>query len=144
MTGRFLTTVALAGVLGLAAAACGGGGGSAADADLQIDLADFSIELSTDTVPSGSVLFAASNAGPTTHEFEVFSVPDGVDLAEIPIADDVADVEGAGLKVVDEIEDIVAGTSAELTLNLEPGSYAVVCNLPEHYAQGMYAAFTVE
>ena len=110
---------------------------------MQIDLADFSIELSTDTVAAGDVTLAAENAGPTTHEFEVFSVPDGVDLAQIEIVDDVADVDSAGIVVIDEVEDIVAGTSAELNLTLEAGSYAIICNLPEHYAEGMHAAFTV-
>ncbi len=129
-----------AGVLALGATACGGG----EDADLQIDLADFSIELSTDTLPAGDLTLSASNAGPTTHEFEVFSVPPDTDLDAIEIADDVADVDSAGLTVIDEVEDIVAGTTAELNLSLEPGTYAVICNLPEHYAQGMHASFTVE
>ncbi|HEY7667657.1 MAG TPA: plastocyanin/azurin family copper-binding protein [Actinomycetota bacterium] len=131
-----------AGVLVLSAAACGGG--SDEDADLQIDLADFSIELSTETLPAGDLTLSASNAGPTTHEFEVFSMPADVDLGAIEIADDVADVDAAGLTVIDEVEDIVAGTTAELNLSLEPGTYAVICNLPEHYAQGMHASFTVE
>jgi uncharacterized cupredoxin-like copper-binding protein len=125
-----------------AAAACGGG--DASEADLQIDLADFSIELSTDTLPAGDLSLSASNAGPTTHEFEVFSMPADTDLDAIEIVDDIADVGAAGLTVIDEVEDIVAGTTAELDLSLQPGSYAVICNLPEHYAQGMHASFTVE
>jgi uncharacterized cupredoxin-like copper-binding protein len=129
-------------VLALGAAACGGGGTD--DADLQIDLADFSIELSTDTLPAGDLTFAASNAGPSTHEFEVFSMPADTDLDQLEIVNDVANVDAAGMTVVDEIEDIVAGTSAELNLSLEPGTYAVICNLPEHFAQGMHASFTVE
>jgi uncharacterized cupredoxin-like copper-binding protein len=129
-------------VLALGAAACGGGGTD--DADLQIDLADFSIELSTDTLPAGDLTFAASNAGPSTHEFEVFSMPAETDLDQLEIVNDVANVDAAGMTVVDEIEDIVAGTSAELNLSLEPGTYAVICNLPEHFAQGMHASFTVE
>ena len=53
-------------------------------------------------------------------------------------------MRAAGMTVVDEVEDIVAGTTAELQLSLEPGTYAVICNLPEHYAQGMHASLTVE
>jgi uncharacterized cupredoxin-like copper-binding protein len=123
------------------AAACAGGG---EDADLRIDLADFSIQLSTDTLAAGDLTFAAMNAGPTTHEFEVFSLPADTDLNALEIVDDVADTDAAGMTVVDEVEDIVAGTTAELNLSLEPGTYAVICNLPEHYAQGMHASFTVE
>ncbi|MFN8232518.1 MAG: plastocyanin/azurin family copper-binding protein [Actinomycetota bacterium] len=126
----------------LAGAACGGGGSD--DADLQIDLADFTITLSTDTLAAGDLTFAATNAGPTTHEFEVFTMPADTDLDSIEIVNDVADVDAAGMKVVDEVEDIVAGTTAKLNLSLEPGDYAVICNLPDHYAQGMHASFTVE
>jgi uncharacterized cupredoxin-like copper-binding protein len=131
-----------AGGLMLGAAACGSRASD--DADLQIDLADFSIALSSDTLPAGDRTLAASNAGPTTHEFEVFSMPADVELGAIEIVDDVADVDAAGLTVIDEVEDIVAGTTAELNLSLEPGTYAVICNLPGHFAQGMHASFTVE
>jgi uncharacterized cupredoxin-like copper-binding protein len=141
MVGRNVLVV-LTGLLTLGASACSGSDSS--EADMQIDLADFSIELSTDTLPPGDLTLSAENAGPTTHEFEVFSVPDGVDLDQIEIVDDVADVDAAGLVVIDEIEDIAAGTSAELSLNLEVGSYAIICNVSEHYAQGMHASFTVE
>jgi uncharacterized cupredoxin-like copper-binding protein len=48
------------------------------------------------------------------------------------------------LEVVDEVEDIAPGTSAPLNLTLDPGSYAVICNLPGHYANGMHTTFTVE
>lgn len=131
-----------AGALVVTGAACSGGGSD--DADLQIDLADFSIDLSPDTLTAGDLTLAASNAGPTTHEFEVFSMPADTDLDALEIVDDVADVDAAGMTVVDEVEDIVAGTTAELNLSLEPGTYAVICNLPEHYGQGMHASFTVE
>ena len=36
-----------------------------------------------------------------------------------------------------------AGASASVTLKLKPGSYALVCNLPGHYASGMHSNFTV-
>jgi Sulfocyanin (SoxE) domain len=36
------------------------------------------------------------------------------------------------------------GESKTLELNLEPGKYALVCNISGHYAAGMYADFTVK
>ena len=56
----------------------------------------------------------------------------------------VVDEEGEGLELVDEIEDIEGGSSQSLTVNLDAGSYVLICNLPGHYAQGMHAGFTVE
>ena len=38
-------------------------------------------------------------------------------------------------------EAILTGT--ELTVNLEAGAYALICNLPGHYAEGMVTEFTV-
>ncbi len=135
-------SLTLVGLLVLGVAACSGGDSS--EADMLIDLADFSVELSTDSLAAGDVTLVAENAGPTTHEFEVFSLPDGVDLEQIEIVDDVADFAAAGLVLIDEVEDIVSGTSAKLKLTLEPGSYAIICNLPEHYEAGMHAGFSVE
>ena len=36
-----------------------------------------------------------------------------------------------------------AGTTKTLTIDLAPGHYAFVCNLPGHYGQGMHTDFTV-
>ena len=58
------------------------------------------------------------------------------------MTDNVADF-GDGT-IVDEVENIAPGIGADLTATLEPGTYAVVCNLPEHYGQGMHADLTVE
>jgi uncharacterized cupredoxin-like copper-binding protein len=142
MTRRLsVITIGLALVVSLAASACSG---ENSNADLQVDLADFSIDLSTDSVTAGELTINAANSGPSTHEIEVFSVPEGVDVGAIEIVDDVADVDSAGLELVDEVDDIVAGSSSELTLSLESGSYAVICNLPGHYGEGMHASLTVE
>jgi uncharacterized cupredoxin-like copper-binding protein len=77
-----------------------------------------------------------------THEFEVFVVPEGVDADNLPMDGDVATADET-LEVVDEIEDIAPGTSATLNLNLDAGTYAVICNLPGHYANGMHTTFAV-
>jgi uncharacterized cupredoxin-like copper-binding protein len=111
---------------------------------VRITLRDFEIELSETNLDGGELSFMATNEGPSVHEFEVFSVPDGVDAERLPVSDSVADTEGEGLEVIDEVEDIAPATTASLLLSLEPGTYAVICNLPGHYEQGMHAAFTVE
>jgi len=69
------------------------------------------------------------------------------DLAEdqLPVKDDgnEVDEEGEGLTAVDEQEDIAANSSATLTVDLQPGTYVVICNLPGHYKLGMHATLTV-
>ena len=45
--------------------------------------------------------------------------------------------------VVDEIEEIPAGSTENLTVDLTAGHYALICNLEGHYRMGMQADFDV-
>ena len=92
------------------------------------------------TIPAGEVTFDASNQGAEIHEFEI--VKTDIPAGDFEVTAVVADF-GDG-EIVNEVEDIAPGTGANLTVNLPAGTYAVVCNLPEHYSQGMHADLTVE
>src|SRR4029453_625430 len=95
-----------------------------------------------DRASAGDVTFDVTNDADQTHEFVVFQT----DLApdQLP-TDDGGDVDeaGEGVELVDEIEDIEGGSTQSLTVNLDTGSYVLICNLPGHYAQGMHTGFTV-
>jgi uncharacterized cupredoxin-like copper-binding protein len=145
---RFLVTVgAIAFAMGMAA--CSSDSSSSAGSESSSDSSmgesigsdekDFSITLDTSTTQAGEVTFNISNAGPSTHEFVVVKS----DLAPdaLPVSDGV--VEEDALDAIGEQEDIAANTSTDLTLTLDAGSYIVICNLPGHYEQGMYAGLTV-
>jgi uncharacterized cupredoxin-like copper-binding protein len=58
-------------------------------------------------------------------------------------ADETLVEEGGELEPVDEIEDIGDGDDPDLTVDLQPGSYVIICNVELHYKQGMRTAFTV-
>ena len=45
--------------------------------------------------------------------------------------------------MVDEAEDIAPSTTATLPIDLEAGSYVIICNLPGHYQQGMNVGLKV-
>jgi uncharacterized cupredoxin-like copper-binding protein len=84
----------------------------------------------------GALTFTVVNEGTIEHEMVVIKTDEGAaNLA----TDGEADETGA----VDEIT-LAAGESGDLEVDLEPGAYALVCNLPGHYANGMYADFTVQ
>ena len=55
----------------------------------------------------------------------------------------VFDTTNTASDLVHEIEDIVPGARAELVVDLIPGTYLVVCNLPGHYQLGMWAYLEV-
>jgi uncharacterized cupredoxin-like copper-binding protein len=107
---------------------------------------DFAIELDETSADAGDVTFDIHNDGPSAHEFVVFST----DLPEddLPTTEEngatIVDEEGTGIELVDEVEDIAVDEDAQLTIDLDSGTYVLICNLPSHYEQGMHTTFTVE
>ncbi|HYN36850.1 MAG TPA: plastocyanin/azurin family copper-binding protein [Actinomycetota bacterium] len=138
----------------LLGAACGGddddatGGGDVdgqGDGDGQEVAAtteDYSISLDPTSVASGETTFNITNDGAVLHEFVVFKT----DLAEgdLPVDDEGTIDEEGGLEVVDEVEDMEAGSTHELTVDLDAGTYVIACNIPTHYGLGMVTTLTVE
>jgi uncharacterized cupredoxin-like copper-binding protein len=100
---------------------------------------DFAIDLEESTTPAGSVTFDVTNDGPSTHEFVVFDT----DLAEDELPVDGTTVTEDDLDLVDEAEDIAPGVDSSLTVDLQPGTYVVICNIEGHYQAGMHASLTV-
>jgi len=110
-------------------------------------LTSYNIALSDNSANSGEITFHVHNdaTDDLTHEFVVFKTdlpPDQLPLTEEGIVDE----EGAGVTAIDEVEDVEPGTSKDLTVNLEPGNYVLICNIDSdemHYQHGMHVAFTV-
>jgi uncharacterized cupredoxin-like copper-binding protein len=96
------------------------------------------------TVPAGEVTLLAENMGWRTHELLVLPLADGSGAGQRrPGADGLID-ESASLAEASAScaggagDGITAGTVGWVTLDLPPGRYELVCNLPNHYADGMY------
>lgn len=138
--------VAAIGVAALLGACTADGGGSATTID--VTLQEWAVVVSDDSAPAGEVTFSITNDGPEdVHEFVVFMTD--LDVDALPTDDTGAvDEEADGIEVIGEVEDVAVGDSAELTVTLEPGSYALVCNIysededEAHYQMGMRTAFT--
>jgi uncharacterized cupredoxin-like copper-binding protein len=101
---------------------------------VQVDA--FSVFPSTQGAPKGKVRFIVTNTGTIKHEFVVLKTakPAG-NLLKGKEADEAGN---AG-----EIGGIPAGQAKTLTLTLAKGHYALICNLPGHYAAGQFADFYV-
>ena len=135
----------------VAALAIGMMGCGTATTAVEVTLEEWAVVLSVSDVPAGAVTFEVTNDGPNDiHEFVVVRT----DLApsELPTDEDGAVLEdGDGMEVIDEIEDLVVGSTETLALDLEAGKYVLICNIVEedagetesHYAMGMRTAFTV-
>jgi len=133
-------------------AACGGddddgeaadpGGGTPVAATLGGDAGEYTITVDPTSSAAGDITFSIVNDGELEHEFEVFS--GSVDPASVPVEEDRANFEGLDVEEVDEVEDLAGGDEAQLTVDLASGEHLLVCNLPGHWAQGMYTTFMVE
>ena len=134
----------LALALAIGGVACSGDdepeGGDGAGTTVDAAMRDWEILLDPTTVPAGAITFDVTNDGPTTHEFEIFS--GDADPASLPVENGVANTEG--LELIDEVEDVTPGATAELSVDLEPGTYALICNLADHYEEGMFTSLEVE
>lgn len=104
---------------------------------------EWGIDVSAQKARVGEVTFAIANFGTVAHEFIV--VKTDFDAGKIPIGtNNRFDEEGEGVEAIDEIKEFAVNTSEVLTVNLEAGSYQLLCNIAGHYSNGMYAAFIVE
>ena len=152
---RSATALMLVGALTFALAACsssdesgepsyapssGGDTGGDSMGGIATTLKDFSISASPADAAAGDVTFEVKNDGPSDHEMVIIKT----DLAPDALpTDSKGEVIEDEVDAVDEVEDVAPGTSASLSVNLEAGTYVLICNLPGHYAAGMSTAFTV-
>jgi uncharacterized cupredoxin-like copper-binding protein len=124
--------------------------GCDSDSSVDVTLQEFAVSTSESSKPAGEVTFDVTNKGPDdTHEFVVIRTD--LDPTELPTDETGAvDESGQGIEVVDEIEDIPVGESPSLTVDLDSGSYVLICNIfdeeeqESHYQEGMRTGFTVE
>lgn len=113
-------------------AAAGGGPVNVAETE-------YAIKPSAVVASAGKVSFDVSNDGVIPHEFVVIKTDkQAANLLKGVRADETGKVG--------KLDEKALGVKAKktLTLNLKPGHYALICNLPGHYQGGMYSDFTVK
>jgi len=151
---RTAASFAVIAVLALVAGACSsdeeGGDTGSGGSSVAVTVQEFAVIPASTSAPAGEVTFEVTNTGPEdVHEFVVFKTD--LDPGALPTgADGAVDEEGEGLTLIDEIEDIEVGDTPTLSVDLEPGNYALICNIYDatedeaHYQEGMFVGFTVE
>lgn len=111
---------------------------------MDVDMAMATMQITTDvkTVPSGEVTFEAMNFSKNfVHEMVVAPVADTgkslpYDKTTLKVDEDAAGHLG-------EVAELEPGQSGALRINLKPGEYILYCNIPGHYALGMWTLITV-
>jgi uncharacterized cupredoxin-like copper-binding protein len=154
-----LRTLAAGSIVALAISACATGQPSpsptatptvaAGTGTVQVTLQEWAVVPASTSVAAGEVTFQVTNTGPEdVHEFVVLKTD--LDPGGLPVdADGAVTESGAGIEVVDEIEDIPVGETQALTVTLAAGKYVLLCNIYDetekeaHYKMGMRIAFDV-
>ena len=101
-----------------------------------VTLKEFTVDPQPGLGRAGTVTFRVRNAGNVKHEFVVLRTTKAADALR-------KGSEASEAGNVGEIGDVQPGASKSLKLDLKPGHYALICNLPGHYLAGRHADFTV-
>jgi len=121
---------------------CGGTGARQDSARvINVRERDFHISLSRTHISAGDVVFHDHNFGPDAHELIVVRSdggrlelrPDGMTVNE----------EGLAKSIVATLEPGLAGSTRDLRVRLEPGTYTLLCNMYGHYMGGMHSTLVV-
>ena len=105
---------------------------------VKVSLTEMAIATTPSSVKAGNVAFDITNDGAVVHEMVV--VKTNKKAGDLP-TDSAGKADETGAVGETEVE---PGASDELDLKLAAGHYALICNLPGHYAAGMYSDFTVK
>ena len=112
----------------------------AAAATVDVSFVEFAVNPAQDAAGAGTLTFSVSNDGTIPHDFWAIKT----DLAPDALPTEASRVDEDQVDVVARTGEFSAGETQEVSADLDPGSYVLICNVPGHYDLGMRAAFTVE
>lgn len=107
--------------------------------EIAVVLDEWLIDPAVAEMDAGVVDFVVTNAGAEPHELVV--IRSDAEVSELTVVNGLvpeADVDFRG-----EVEEFPAGSIRVGTFRLEAGRYLLICNIPQHYEQGMVTEFVV-
>ena len=110
---------------------------------LVIELTDFAQVPGTyepATAKAGVTRIETLNTGKVEHQAEIYATD--ADPAALEVEDGLAITEPLGDEVAHS--HLQPGERGETVADLEPGRYALVCNIPGHYEAGMFGTLVVK
>lgn len=110
------------------------------DADVIVEMKDYSVNLSVATMKAGTVKFAIKNVGAMEHQFDLLKTD--LPFDKLPIDGALAKAKEDGL--VKQVKSIGIGKVAVVTADLAAGRYVIICNVAGHYQLGMRASLIIE
>jgi hypothetical protein len=118
-------------------------------ANLTVRLQDYTFDLPA-ALPAGPLTIKVINAGPEAHEFNLLKLADGKTLEDVT---KFLSGEASGpppFAPVGGMNGLGVGVTGYAEVNLEPGKYVAICNIPSpkaeghpHFMLGMIKEFSV-
>lgn len=109
---------------------------------LDLSRATMGIKLDRTSAPTGDVTFNVTNSSKDTiHEMVVIYLQNPG--KPLPYVANVNRVDEEKVSDKGEVSELAPGKSGSLTIHLQPGKYLLICNIPGHYAAGMWTEFEV-
>ncbi len=109
----------------------------------RMPMAPMEVRVSSHTVPAGEVTFEVTNSSrQLVHEMVISPVKDTKTPLPYDKAGNRVDEDAAGH--LGEVSELAPGKKGALKLTLKPGTYILYCNVPGHYALGMWTLLTVK
>lgn len=106
-------------------------------------MAPMGIRASSQTISAGEVTFEVTNLSKQmVHEMVISPVKDT--KTPLPYDKEGNKVNEDAAGHLGEVAELAPGKKGALKLTLKPGSYILYCNVPGHYALGMWTLLTVK
>jgi len=101
---------------------------------------EYSLKASPSTGKSGEVALTVRNRGKITHEFILLRTPIKAGKLK-PRPEEPSKVVEPGFLL--ELEDVEPGDRVTVVLPMKKGHYVLLCNIEDHYGNGMRADLTL-
>lgn len=104
--------------------------------------AGMKIKMAHTTVKAGEVTFRVTNtSNDVVHEMIVVPIKNAE--TQLPYNVDQNQIDEDAAHHLGEVSELDPGKTGALTLTLTPGKYALLCDVPGHYMNGMWTVLTV-
>lgn len=101
-----------------------------------------SLRVNVTSVKAGQVTFDVTNLSRSiVHEMIVVAVENP--NAPLPYDYNTGQIPETQVKMLGETDEMQPNAERTITLDLNPGAYLLICNVPGHYAAGMWTPLTV-